>query len=216
MIPALIVPILAKPELLYDMVASIDYKVDHLLIIDNGQCVDRERVETCRAIQITVLDMPNNLGVAGSWNLGIKALPFAPYWLIANFDVTFPEGALEEFHRKMQDYAGLMLSAGSPPWCLFGLSAHAVRQVGLFDERFHPAYFEDNDYEDRCNAAGIPVVGSGIWVEHANSSTLTAGYQHVNVATFTKNQHLYMQKRDRGDLTEGAWSLQRRLDQSWD
>lgn len=220
MIPVMIVPILANPDKLYDLLSTIDHQVNKLVIIDNGADVMNDEIDAalCNSPvdEVWTLPMPSNLGVATSWNLGIKATPFAPWWLIVNFDVMFPPGALAAFDYHMGDCTGLMLSAGAPPWCMFGITEHAIMQVGLFDERFHPGYYEDDDYTRRCHAAGVPIIPSGIFVEHANSSTLDAGFRDRNAATFTANQRLWMRKCDSGDLSEGGWYLARRRQQSWD
>ena len=119
-IPAMIVPILARPNLLDEMLATIDYPIEHLVIIDNGHCV--KEVTAKHVHNIHIVTMPSNLGVAGSWNLGIKSLPFAAYWLIANFDVTWPAGSLERFAKEATAHE-LVLSGASPPWAAFALGA---------------------------------------------------------------------------------------------
>ncbi len=45
--------------------------------------------------ELTVLTMPANLGVASSWNLGIKCFPHDTMWFICSDDVEFEPGALE-------------------------------------------------------------------------------------------------------------------------
>lgn len=214
MIPAMVVPVLTRPDLLHRLLASIDYPVRDLVIIDNGRClpVGQQVVENVQ--HTTVLSMPTNLGVPASWNLGVKATPFAPWWLIVNFDVVLPPGALERFAAVQT--GGLVLSGGAPPWCCFALHDEAVQRVGLMDESYHPAYFEDLDYARRCHAAGIPVIESGIAVHHDNSSTLRNGYEEHNGRTFAANQGYYQRKVDTGDLSEGRWSLERRRALSWD
>jgi hypothetical protein len=98
--------------------------------------------------------------VAGSWNLGIKADPFAPWWLIANFDLEWPAGSLRAFSEQATD--GVLLAESPQPWSAFALSEDAVKRVGLFDEGFHPAYFEDTDYEMRCQIEGVKITRSKI------------------------------------------------------
>ena len=213
MIPAMIVPLLTRPELLDRLVASIDFPVADLVIIDNGRCITTPPSSSmvCRTHIVT---MPANLGVSGSWNLGIKSTPFAPWWLVVNFDAYFPEGSLEKF-RAQADEAALLLSGGAPPWCAFALGSRVVETVGLFDERLHPAYFEDNDYERRATFHGFPTRQSGIPVHHDNSSTLAAGYQARNDATYGDNEEFYLAKVRSGDMGEG-WSLDRRRRLTWD
>lgn len=217
MIPVLIVPILARETLLYRLIDSIDHKVEHLIVIDNGNCVTKWDCCTNDHVQrVSVIHMPANLGVAGSWNLGIKAAPFAPWWLIANFDIVWELGSLAMFEREASTDA-LVLSHASPPWAAFALGEQVVKAVGLFDEALHPAYFEDDDYRRRVEAAGLPIRQPGIPVRHDNSSTLQVQrFAERNVQTFNANSDYYAAKAYRGDLSEGRWSLRRRRELSWD
>lgn len=215
MIPVLIVPILNQPELLYRMLDSVDVKVGTLVVIDNGHCLPGDFPRRNWARNAYLLRMPANLGVAGSWNLGIKATPMAPWWMVANFDVVFPPGALAQFDRPDSPEA-LVLSGGSPDWCVFTVGERVVERVGLFDEALYPAYWEDLDYERRCEAAGVPIIRSGISVHHDNSSTLQGGYRAANERTFGDNAAYYAEKVQRHDLTDGRWSLPRRRALTWD
>jgi hypothetical protein len=108
------------------------------------------------------------------------------------------------------------LTGISPAWCAFTIGAKVVERVGLFDEFFHPAYFEDNDYARRCEHHGVEVIDTNINVHHTNSSTLHSGYVDKNNVTFYANQRYWQGKVDAGDFTEGHWSVDRRRDQSWD
>ena len=214
MIPVLVVPILARPDLLRRMLASIDHPVGRLVVIDNGHCVaDLPPMPNVAAV--TLLSLPSNLGVATSWNLGIKITPMAPWWLIAGFDVTFAPGSLASMAASARADA-VVLSGSDPPWAAFTIGEAVVDRVGLFDEGFHPAFFEDWDYERRCEAAGVQVVRTGTVVDHDNSSTLKAGYHDHNRRTFPANRDYFEDKIARGDLTEGHWTLARRREQSWD
>ena len=81
MIPCMIVPILKGPHILRQMLDTIDYPIKKLIIIDNGDALRYQGPWPVDHVQSTkVIKMPANLGVAGSWNLGIKAAPFAPWW----------------------------------------------------------------------------------------------------------------------------------------
>jgi len=216
-IPVMIVPVLTRETLLYRMIDSIDHKVEHLIVIDNGGVVNDSDCRTNDHVQrVSVIHMPANLGVAGSWNLGIKASPFAPWWLVANFDVVWEPRSLAAFEREGCTDA-LVLSHASPPWSAFSIGEHVIRAVGLFDEALHPAYFEDNDMARRIEAAGLPIRRPGIPVHHDNSSTIqVTKYRDRNDLTFQANADYYHAKAFRGDLTEGRWSLRRRRELSWD
>jgi GT2 family glycosyltransferase len=211
-IPCMIVPILAGPEILYRMLETIDYPIRKLIIIDNGDALRASAGRPIEHVQSTkVIKMPANLGVAGSWNLGIKADPFAPWWLIANFDLEWPAGSLRAFYEQAGE--GIMLAQSPQPWSAFALSEDAVKRIGLFDEGFHPAYFEDNDYELRARLEGVKITRSQIPIIHHNSSTLQY-FGERNNATFSNNAEYWQRKQEKPN--EGGWTLDRRRVNSWD
>jgi GT2 family glycosyltransferase len=212
MIPCMIVPILVRPDILRQMLDTIDYPIKKLIIIDNGDALRYQGPWPVDHVQSTkVIKMPANLGVAGSWNLGIKADPFAPWWLITNFDVEWPAGSLRMFAEQAGE--GVLLVDSPQPYCAFAVGEDTVQRVGLFDEGFHPAYFEDNDYEMRCAVEGVKVKRSTIPVIHHNSSTL--GYfGEINNRTYSSNAE-YMDRK-RSHPGPGGWSLERRRINSWD
>ena len=215
MIPVVIVPILTGPQLLYRMLDSIDCPIARLVIIDNGDALNTSTGWPVEHVQrMSVIKMPANLGVAGSWNLGIKATPFAPWWLIVNHDVVFEPGALGQF-ATMAASDTLVLNGGPQPWCAFAIGEDVVSTVGLFDEGFHPAYFEDTDYERRCTDVPLVRLPAGL-VHHDNSSTLASGYGAQNNVSFGSNAAYFGAKVAAGDFTAGAWSLARRRANSWD
>ena len=216
-LPVLGVPVLNNPAKLYQMLQSIDTKVGRILVIDNGDVLNHVTAKDCaRGNRVDIITPGANLGVAGSWNLIIKANPFATNWMIVNSDITFPMDALERFGAAARRDA-LVLSGGAPPWCAFVLGDQVVSTVGLFDEGIHPAYFEDDDYARRCTFHGFPVVNSGIYVEHDNSSTIREPrFQQANNRTFPANRAYYADKVARSDMTAGQWSLRTRRENSWD
>ena len=116
MIPCMIVPILVGPDILRRMLDTIDYPIKKLIIIDNGDALRASSGWPVEHVQSTkVIKMPANLGVAGSWNLGIKATPFAPWWLITNFDVEWPAGSLRRFAEQASG-ADILLAQSAQPW----------------------------------------------------------------------------------------------------
>jgi hypothetical protein len=96
------------------------------------------------------------------------------------------------------------------------LGEKVVKDVGLFDERFHPIYFEDNDYERRLQNAGFEANFIHAILSHDNSSTLATGFHSQNNITFNRNHMLYIKKENEEDFSEGNWSLQIRRDNSWE
>jgi GT2 family glycosyltransferase len=210
----LIVPVLNRYDLLERMLDSVDVPVDHLLIIDNGLGTDTLELSD-KFAKVTHLRMPANLGVAGSWNLGIKSFPYAHRWFIFSNDVVFRSGALEKLATARRDE--ITLTGQAPHWQAFVLGDEAVNDLGLFDEcGFFPAYFEDNDYMRRAQFAGVNIRKLDIDLHHDNSSTIKSGYQSKNDKTFYANQRLYQSKVDAKDYSPGTYSLEIRRANGWE
>ncbi len=215
MIPNLIVPTLNRYDLLQKMLDSIDYPVEHLLVIDNGGKLKGYDVPLC-VKEITTLYMPANLGVASSWNLGIKCFPFDPMWFIVSDDVVFEPGALEAWFLD-SSADRVVVSDQWPFFQVMSIGENVIDRVGLFDEALHPANFEDDDFEWRCNMAGIQVERCGIGLSHVKQGTVFhEDYADKNRVTYKSNEEYYEFKRSVGATVAGQWSLSRRRENSWD
>lgn len=206
----LIVPVLNRYDLLQRMVDSIDYPIELLLIIDNGdqlECLDvPDFVE-----EVRVLKMPTNQGVAGSWNLGIKLLPFEKVWFFSSADTVYKPGALANLAKAQPD--NITLCDSFPHWQTFAIGERVVKTIGLFDENLFPIYFEDNDYTKRASLDGIGIVYADVPVHHDNSSTITSDHNlaRQNQRTYGNNQDYFQNKHD----GLWHWSLDRRRDNYW-
>lgn len=219
MLENLIVPVLNRYDLLQRMLSSIDYPVEHLLVIDNGASMVLEdmEVDVPDCVEFTTyLPMPANLGVAASWNLGIKSFPYADRWFFASNDVQFQPGALERLSEARSDE--ITLSDVFPHWQAFSVGYEAVRRLGLFDEAFFPAYFEDNDFNTRANHHQVPITKIEMPLIHDNSSTLKADpvFRAMNRDTFQSNQAYYRDKIRREDFGPGGWDVERRRTNGWE
>jgi GT2 family glycosyltransferase len=212
LIENLIVPVLNRYDLLQRMLDSVDIPVDHLLVIDNGLGADLRFSDKFK--KATVLQMPANLGVSGSWNLGIKSFPYAERWFIASNDVIFQPGALAKLSEARRDE--ITLTGEAPHWQVFALGDEAVNDIGLFDESLFPAYFEDNDYMRRAEFVGVNIRRLDINVKHDNSSTIKAGYEQKNAKTFFANQRYFESKTAKNDYSQGVWSLEIRRENGWE
>lgn len=196
------------------MIDSIDYPVDHLLIIDNGRQLPKLQLPEL-VKEITVLSMPHNLGVAASWNLGIKSFPLADRWIFTSADTQYLPGALETLANA--DLDKVTLAKDFPYWQTFALGREAVARIGLFDENLYPIYYEDTDYALRASRLGVETVYAPIRVLHSNSSTIgsSASLAVQNMRTFDKNGKYLEGKKEAGDLTAGNWSLEIWRENSW-
>lgn len=214
MIPLIGVPTLTRHDLCDRMLASIDYPVQDLIVVDNKpdswEPIKPELVERIHHIRL-----PQNLGVAGSWNLIVKCSPFAPSWVIVNDDIVFQPGALETMAGSLRSDA-LQFFAVSPKWAAFAIGEDVVKKVGLFSELFHPAYFEDNDMERRVMAQGFDMEMVNALVDHDNSSTLKSGFDIQNHKSFKVNGETHRAREANQVMTGGEWDLLTRRELSWD
>ena len=196
------------------MLDTVDMKISQLVIIDNGNNLTDLRFPDS-AQNVHIIQLPANLGVAGSWNLGVKALPHHDRWFFASNDIMLAPGDLANLANANNDE--VTLTATAPHWQLFAVGEEVIRKVGLFDEGFHPAYFEDNDYERRVQHFGFGIRKLDLGVQHDNSSTLrsSAQFSARNNQTYADNGDYFRAKIGRGDLSPGFWSLTRRRRNEW-
>jgi len=210
----LIVPVLNRFDLLKRMVESIDVDATVYVINNSGE---RQDFEHCNPlVKMHWIDVPSNLGVASSWNLGIKMLPFESRWFITSADCVFAPGDLTLLQTAKSD--ALTLCDKFPYYQTFVVGEEIVKTVGLFDEGLHPIYFEDNDYERRIAKAGLRVDRLPLQLKHDNSSTIRSDVKlsERNQVTFANNEKYFRDKVDADRFDEGRWQLQIRRVNSWD
>ena len=131
--------------------------------------------------------------------------------------MTFPAGSLERFAEGMEQHETISVADNGAPWCAFGISEHVVSVVGLFDEVFYPAYFEDTDYARRAREyMGEDVIyNSGVKFNHANSSTIAGGFTEHNQRTFFENQRQFEAKLSLNQFDPFGWQLNVRRANDW-
>ena len=215
MIPVLGFLTYSRFDLADRLLQSIDHPVEHLVIVDNSGKREYQPVKPDLVKNLWFIQLPHGLGYSGGLNLIVKTTPFAPYWLLVNDDTVFQPGALQKIADQVDTEAINFLSI-MPKWSGFVLGEGAVLKAGLFDERFHPIYFEDNDYERRLIAAGVKAKFINAELGHDNSSTLNSGFHSQNDKTYYANQRLYQSKVDANDLTAGEWDLGIRRVNAWE
>ena len=221
MVPCIIIPVLNRYDLMERAIRSIDYPVKNLIIVDNGDGYDADLLAWTapwQHIQNWYLwRMPTNLGVAPSWNLGIKATPRADGWILLNSDAYFEPGGLEVFYKECE-LNNITLTASGQPWSCAWVGAGVVERVGLFSECYVPAYFEDNDFEDRARRINVEVKFSQARLVHDNSSTIGSdpSLAEKNTKSFQANQELHQLRWQSGLPEAGHWDLKRRKEFGWD
>jgi hypothetical protein len=169
--------------------ASIDYPIENYIIINNNaKCLAHELdiivSKKHKFIKnMLVYHMPYNLGCAEGWNTIIKSFLFSPYWVILNDDVSFMPGFLEELHNSTENNKDAGFIHGKPCYLpylynfgsfdMFLIRDWVVKEYGLFDINYYPAYFEDFDYIMRLYNKPIKIINK-----------LTHGYLHGDTSDY--------------------------------
>lgn len=215
MIPVLGFATLARFDLAQRLLDSIDYPVEKVVIVDNsGKKAWIPEVNE-HVKELWTIRLPHGLGANGAWNLIIKSTPFASYWVIPNDDSYFEPGALKMIAEEVDTEAFNFVDV-HPQWSCVVPGEGAILKAGLWDEAFHPIYFDDDEYEWRMKKLGVKFNRIEALVHHNNSSTLKAGYGERNSITFATNQSLFTNKKVSENTREIGWSLAVRRKNRWD
>lgn len=215
MIPVLGFATLSRFDMAQRLIDSIDYPVEKLIIIDNSGKREFEPRPNINIKDLWLIQVPHGLGANGAWNLIIKSTPFAPYWVIPNDDSWFAPGALKTIAENVKTDHFNFVNV-TPRWSCVIPTETSVAKAGLWDEVFHPVYYDDDDYEWRMKELGVPFHTINATVHHNNSSTLHSGYSERNAKTFARNASVFTNKVAAWDLGERGWSLQIRRENAWD
>jgi GT2 family glycosyltransferase len=214
-IPVLIIPVLNRYDLLDENLNTIDYPIEEILIINNGK---EDYVPKRTDLNVRVLNLPSNLGMSGSWNLGIKLYPFKEYWMYSSADTHWIPGSLEQLHNASGKGKLVMTTEG---WSAFTIGEDVVRNVGLFDEYYYPIYFEDNDYYERMMRSSIKdgYVNGSIEVNAPMGPSQTINSDPAllkrNHETFVNNEMYFNLKKAENFVVNGGWNIDRRRAQNW-
>ena len=202
MIPVLGVPILNRGDLLLDLVNSIDFPVEKLAIVQNGNeenvvnAIEQIKSGINPHVRSVYVSIPfRNLGVAPSWNHIIKSFPEVPFILIPGNDIKFSPGDLEKIYNAHVESPDSFIFVEG--FACFGITPHVIETVGLFDENIYPAYYEDNDYHHRIKLLELTPIHVNTNVIHQNGSqTIRSNivYNNANGQTFPQNMKYYADK----------------------
>lgn len=223
-IPLLGIPIVNGAHRLEALLGSLDLPVDTLALVDHSpgpgpvrDLLDRlERDGVPGVARVCVARPFGNAGVAKAWNSILLAFPSAPFALIANHDVVFAPGVLAQVIQQVDPAQPQWLPLLSRPaaFSAFVITCLAWNRIGLFDESFVPAYWEDTDYRDRLEAdPGIQRIEQGPWLAamDAANPVQSASLQDdpalaaANQRSFALNRLWYFSRRRLQGDRRGAW-----------
>ncbi|KKL63663.1 hypothetical protein LCGC14_2172860 [marine sediment metagenome] len=99
----------------------------------------------------------HNLGVARAWNVGAREVmeKKLDYLVIVSASMQFGVEFHTTFHKQMMTFWGSnIIEATGHSWHLIALHRNLFEEIGLFDENFYPAYFEQVDWCYRLKMVG--------------------------------------------------------------
>jgi glycosyltransferase involved in cell wall biosynthesis len=171
-----------------------------IVVVDNGSPhhaeLDADRV----------VHLPANRGVGPAWNLGARVAS-APLLCFLNSDCTVEPGWDRALAHAATDGRRIAFpytdhgdgrgarrpdQAGTAGWC-FVLHRDLFDEIGPFDERFAPAYFEDTDYWHRAWEMGVelsPVPAAVVHHVRRTTGSVAPGLAEV----FVRNRRRYEAK----------------------
>jgi GT2 family glycosyltransferase len=157
-----------SPDLAAMAVRTIDRVWEVARLPTEVIAVDNGSPEGHPGLRARIFRFEENTGVASGWNKGIE-LARAPVIAILNSDCWVEPGWDDGLYEAATSGRRIAFpytdhcdgrgfrrpdQAGTAGWC-FMLSREVIEEVGLFDERFNPAYVEDTDYWHRAWELGI-------------------------------------------------------------
>lgn len=223
-LPLLGIPIVNGAERLEALLASLDVPIGTLALVDHSSgpgpvrtLLDRLEHKGLPGVeQVRVARPFGNAGVARAWNSILLAFPAAAYALIANHDVVFAPGALAQAMASIAPARPQWLPMLSRPaaFSAFVITPLAWNRIGLFDESFAPAYWEDTDYRDRLECdPGIERIEQGPWLaamdaanpSHSASLVDDPELAAANNISFALNRLWYFSRRRLQGDRRGSW-----------
>lgn len=186
------IPVINRFDLLDQALASLDYPNIELFIVNNNT-VDSEAQKTFESIQgkyhFDTFSPRHNLGVAASWNRIITTAWSRGYDFvyIGSNDTILAPGSLASFvEMEKPEPECLWLLNAFNFWCL---RLSAIPKIGLLDENFMPAYFEDNDYSYRIQLSDLRIVNLEQYPYELNNRIVPAAFpsKHIGSQTIASN-----------------------------
>jgi GT2 family glycosyltransferase len=161
-----------------------DFIDTDLFIVDNGN----------QGIMFTpaqILTQEKNIGVGASWNLLLKKIfEKNNYALILNDDIYLGK-KIHEIIALIQSKPEKFIRA-TPDWCAFIMPKSVYEAVGVFDECFFPAYYEDKSYEYRMKLMGISIIKSPDLNPYQYQNSMSAEKDPTLLDNRKKNKKLYI------------------------
>jgi hypothetical protein len=205
-IPLIATMVLNGPDILKNHFLSVDYPVNRYFVLDNsmGKCPELQRLfawmqehRPKHIKEIVIVTNHLNAGFSGSVNQIIRQNTDCPYWCVFSSDWHPKPGELERLANRLKDpFLGILCDKTQNGYSSLVIAPELIYEVGLLDENFFPAYYEDNDHRYRMKLAGIEWEYFPLEFNHVISATLKSSqvFQEKNKFTFSENLKYYVEK----------------------
>ncbi len=186
--------------------SSIDHPLKRYVIVDNSMgkypavrgTIEQIKQDKPEHIdEVVILQNNLNVGFSGSVNQIVRQNTDCPYWCIFSVDWHPCPGELAKLAKRFtQPFNQFLCDETMSGYSAMVFKAQLVQRVGLMDENFFPAYFEDNDHRYRMELNGLSWDYFPLAFEHKVSSTLHSDkkFKNRNNVTYHNNAMYYLKK----------------------
>lgn len=170
-----------------------DFPSTYFAIVDNGHQGIKEHF--AKHTRVIVYTPKVNLGVSASWNLICKDVFYQMHIdnvLMLNDDIYLgrTEDEVKDFIIQNSD----RFCQSTINWCSMVIPRLMFDKIGMFDEEFYPAYFEDNDYAYRMKLVSESAVVSPLLTPVVFNNSMTIKKDPSLNNNFNKNREYYIRK----------------------
>lgn len=123
-------------------------------------------------VKLVIEGHKTNTALAKVWNYAIRMSHESDDIILSNDDIIFLPDTIKNLLASDADFAYPAGARAGNSFSLYKIKKEMWNVVGLFDENFVPAYFEDNDYHFRMKLLGYDI-----------TPVTDAEYIHVGSAT---------------------------------
>lgn len=152
---ALFIPVYSNIDGIKKLYDCIDYDIDLVHIISKPN-ITLNNNSHVKNLKITPYSYKFK-SLAQIWNYFIESCDIDDY-VIMNDDISFGAGYLENYFEVIKNNPNTYRIQAGYPHTSFSTSKYVINKVGLYDENFIGAYYEDTDYHKRCIEANIEII----------------------------------------------------------
>jgi hypothetical protein len=146
-----------------DPVSSFGIPREDILIVDNSL----EGFAGKYGVRVHRAEGIHNIGVARAWNVGAREVleKNLDYLVIVSTSMYFGPVMYHTFMTHLQTFKDQnVIEATGHGWHLIALHRRLFEAVGLFDENFYPAYFEDVEWSHRLRIKNLQGGFNHVWI----------------------------------------------------